>query len=385
MVGFFDDSTIKKVPINGGPALIVAEAGEWPRGADWGAAGSIVFATRETGTGLFRVSAAGGSPEVLTTPDSDRGELGHWWPTWLPGNRAVLFTIITDVRAQVETAQLGLLELETGAWRTILPYGSSPRYVPTGHLVYAFEGRLWAVPFDLEQLEVTGTPVALGAAPRIKGTGAVDAVVSGDGTLWYVQGDPLPGSASERLLLWVDRAGAQEALPHEPMDLTSLSVSPVANRVAVESRDDAWDIWVAGLDQPEFDRLTFDPARDKDPLWTPDGQRVVFTSNRHGRPNLYIRRADGTGDVTRLTESRSEQIATSISPDGTVLVFTEVDPGARWDIGLIGFDEPGSVELILDSPFREQNGVISPNGRWLALPVRRSGPGRDLLARLSSC
>ena len=326
-IAFFDDTTIKRVSTGRGPVLTVTEAGEWPRGADWGADGSIVFATREAGTGLFRVSAFGGSPEVLTTPDSEQGELGHWWPTWLPGNRAVLFTIVSDIRAQVETAQVGLLDLETETWSTILPYGSSPRYVPSGHLVYVDRDSLWAVAFDLDQLSVIGSPVALSDEIAVKPNGSVNAVASTNGALWYVRGGLRAGVGTQRRLFWVTREGSAEAVSHEPVALAGFRVSPSGDRVAVEVRDDAWDIWIADLDDPVLTRLTFDSGEDSEPLWTPDGQHIVFTSDRNGSRNLYSRRADGTGEATRLTDGRSAQYATSISPDGRTLLFSEIDPG----------------------------------------------------------
>ena len=127
-----------------------------PRGATWGPDGTIIFATNTPATGLQRVSAAGGEPTVLTKPDRERGEGDHMWPEFLPGGKAVLFTI-TPVDGGIENAQIAVLDLRTGMSKVLFRGGSHAHYVPTGHLVYGVTGTLRAVAFDLGRLEVVGT------------------------------------------------------------------------------------------------------------------------------------------------------------------------------------------------------------------------------------
>ena len=158
-VGFFDDAddTLKKIAILGGPPLTICQMDGNLRGATWGADDTIVFATQATGSGLWRVPAAGGEPEVLTRPNVERGELGHQWPEILPGGEAVLFTIVMN--GPIEDARIAVLNLETGEQKVLLSGGSNPRYATTGHVVYGHARTLRAVGFDRDRLEVTTDPI----------------------------------------------------------------------------------------------------------------------------------------------------------------------------------------------------------------------------------
>ena len=159
-IGFFDEVfLLKKVAITGGPSVTVCAIEGVPRGATWSEDGTIVFATNAPAIGLQRVSAAGGEPTVLTKPDRARGEGDHFWPEFLPGGQAVLFTIL-PADGTVENASVAVMDLRTGTSKVLIRAGSHARYVPTGHLVYGVAGALRAVAFDLGRLEVVGTPSA---------------------------------------------------------------------------------------------------------------------------------------------------------------------------------------------------------------------------------
>ena len=163
-VGFFDGTTMQESGDHRRAASDdCARSDGQPRGATWGPDGTIIFATSAPATGLQRVSAAGGEPTVLTKPDRERGEGDHWWPEFLPGGEAVLFTI-TSGGGGIENAQIAVLDLRTGTSKVLIRGGSHAHYVPTGHLVYGVAGTLRAVAFDLGRLEVVGTP-----APVLEG------------------------------------------------------------------------------------------------------------------------------------------------------------------------------------------------------------------------
>ena len=149
-----DDRKLKKVSIEGGSALTLCDA--TLGGGSWGSDGTIIF-TPSYNQGLWRVSAAGGTPEALTTPDSSEGVLDHWWPQILPGGQEVLFTLMST---PIDQARIGVYSLETGEERVLIEGGIFARYVPTGHIVYVRTGILMAVPFDLARLEVTGPACA---------------------------------------------------------------------------------------------------------------------------------------------------------------------------------------------------------------------------------
>jgi serine/threonine-protein kinase len=153
-LAFFADQNLKKISLNGGPAITLSDLETEGRGGSW-VEGTIVYGSP---TGLYRVSADGGEPETLATVDHERSEIGYGQPTILPGGKAVLFNIGTEVGVP---SQVAVVSLETGEKSTLLEEDTfSPRYVPTGHLIYSSDGStLMAVPFDPERLEVMGSPV----------------------------------------------------------------------------------------------------------------------------------------------------------------------------------------------------------------------------------
>ena len=209
-VGFVDSIVmLRKVAITGGPAITLASLDGASRGATWAPDDTIIFATNNPATGLQRVSAAGGTPEVLTRPDRAQGEADHLWPEILPGGRAVLFTI-TSQTGGLDAAQVAVRDLRTGTQKVLLRGGSHAHYVASGHLVYVAAGTLRAIPFDLTRLETHGTAVPVLPRLATTDTGAGDFAVATDGTLVYVDA---PGSlaANARTLVWVDRSGQRGA------------------------------------------------------------------------------------------------------------------------------------------------------------------------------
>ena len=311
-IGFRDGlSVLKKVAVAGGPAVTLATTDTAGfSGATWGADDTIVVATNSVDTGLLRVSAAGGSPTVLTRPDRAQGEADHYWPEMLPGGRAVLFTI-TSLTAGLDAAQVAVQDLQTGARRILVRGASHAHYVSSGHLVYAAAGALRAVPFDLATLETQGTPVTV--VPDVVTTikGGVDAVVSGDGTLAYVSGTV---EGTPRTLVWVDRQGRETPIPAPPRPYFLPSLSPDGTRVAVFANDQERDLWLWDLGRTTLTRLTSAPGVDVIQVWTPDSGRLIFTSERAGVRNLFSQAADGAGAAEQLTESPNTQYPTGCHP-----------------------------------------------------------------------
>jgi serine/threonine-protein kinase len=380
-VGFVENNTtLEKVAISGGPAITLATLDGNPRGATWLPDDTIVFAT-VSATGLQRVSAAGGTPTVVTRPDGTRGEVDHVWPEALPGGRAVLFTIIPQTGA-LSTASIAVLDLRTST-QTILARGGSHAHFlargpgsPTradresGYLVYASipQGPLLAVPFDLGRLAVVGPAVPIGPRVSSTGLGAGDFGVAADGTLVYVEA---PGAAATvRTLMWVDRAGKEEPTAAPPRDYGSPRLSPDGTRLALSIDDQELDIWVWDLRRLTLTRVTADPAWDTLPEWTPDGGRIVFSSQRAGgTSNLWWQTADGTGTAERLTTSAHVQGPTGLTSDGTQVVFNELGIGMM----RLALDGARRVIPLLQTPFSDREGVVSPDGRWLAYASNNSG------------
>ena len=364
-VGYFAES-LRKVSILGGPPVTICESpGGAPRGASWGDDDTIVFATNGP-SGLWRVPAGGGEPEELTTPDAEQGD--HLWPEILPGSTAVLFTIIGG---PVESAQIAVLSLDSGETKVLIPGGSNPRYAPTGHIVYGVGGTLRAVGFDLDNLEVTSDPVPVLDGVITKSTGAANFGMSQSGSLAYVAGPQQGGVV--RTLVWVDREGREEALAAEPRSYRYPRVSPDGTRLALDVIDQENDIWIWHFARETLTRLTFDPAFDVRPAWTPDGLQVAFGSNRGGVFSTFWKAADGTGTVERLIESANGPIPLTFSPDGTQLVFFETHPETGRDLHVRSMDADGTSVPLLVTEFNEWNAEISPDGHWLAYQSDASG------------
>jgi predicted Ser/Thr protein kinase len=369
-VGFFDDSTLKKVAITGGPPITLVRTNGNQRGATWAADDTIIFAAGISG-GLRRVSASGGMPEALTSPA--QGEANHSWPEILPGGGAVLFTI-TSQTGGLDAAQVAVRDLRTGTQQILLRGGSHAHYVASGHLLYIAAGTLRAVPFNLRRLETHGAPVPVVPGLVTTAAGAGDFAVSTDGTLVYVEAPVGLAERTARTLVWVDRMGKEEAIPAPPRTYTYPRLSPDGTRVALDIRDQQNDVWIWDLRRATLTRLTIEPGLDQSPVWTPDSRRLIFGSNRVGQLNLWWQAADGTGPADRLTTSSKTQNATGGAPDGTAVVFYEnmLTMGGR-DLMRLALDGTHKVTPLVQTKFEEQNGDVSPDGHWLVYQSDSSG------------
>jgi serine/threonine-protein kinase len=370
-IGLFDGASapaLKKVAIAGGPAVTIGRPDGPTRGASWGADGTILFATTNPATGLQRIPAAGGEATVLTRPDQAAGEADHIWPEILPDGRSALFTI-TALTGRPNQSRIALLDLRTGAQTVLIRGGSDAHYVSSGHLIYAAEGTLHAVAFDLSRLAVVGGSTAVLPQVRAKATGAVNVTVAANGTLVYVAGGVDAGESSP---VWVDRKGHESRVPTPTRPYVYPRLSPDGTRCAFFINDRELDIWLLDLSRSRLIPLTSDPGLENYPVWAPDGRRLFFSSERDGARNLYVR--DDTGAITQLTESASAQYPTSVSPDGRRLVFTEIAPAtAAGDVLQLALDGTRAVTPLVQTPFHERNGEVSPDGRWLAYDANDLG------------
>ena len=371
-IGFRDGpSTLMKVAVTGGPAVTLATLDAAASGrATWGPDGTIILASENVATGLQRVSAAGGSVEVLTRPDPALGEADHLWPEMLPDGRAVLFTI-TAQTGGLGAAQVAILDLQTMKRQVLLRGGSHARYVPSGHLVYGQAGTLQAVAFDLARREVRGTPVTVVPDVVTSSQGGVDVVVARDGTLAYLSVGGVAGTP--RTLVWVDRLGVETAIGAPPRPYLLPALSPDGTRVSVFANDQESDLWLWDLARTTLTRLTLVPGRDVVQVWTPDSRRVIFSSERAGGRNLFWQAADGTGAAERLLVSPNTQYPMAVSPDGRQLIFSDETPQTDIDLMALDLDGTRRVTPLLQSRFTERNGTISPDGHWLAYEANDSG------------
>ena len=354
-IGYHVGDQLRRVSISGGAPITIGELGNaW--GASWGADDTILLG--QGPGGIWQVPGTGGTPEPLIAVED--GEQAHG-PQMLPGGEWVLFTLRSS--GDWDAAQIVAASVATGERRVLVERGRDGRYVGTGHLVYALNNVLFAVPLDLDTHEVSGGPVSLveGVRGATGGrTGAVHFSVADTGSLVYIPSGR--GGADQAELVWVDRSGQVEPLGAEPRPYAWARVSPDGTRVAVGIRGDNRDVWIYNLARETLTRLTFDEEVDRFPLWTTDGSRVVFQSDRDGG-GLFWKAADGTGEVERLMESPNIPRPVSWTADGQ-LVFWQ--SGSSLDIGVVAVEGDRTMELILDSEFGETSPVISPDGRWIA-------------------
>ena len=309
---------------------------------------------------LLQVSDAGGTPQALT--HLEKGETDHDWPEFLPGDKTVLFAASGDDRAN---GQIAIQSLATGARRSLIQGATHPRYAPSGQLVYAQTGRLMAVPFDLQRLALTGAavPVVEGVLQSTSSGGA-QYNFSATGSLVYVAGSVQ--ATVQNTLVWVTRNGAEQPLPAPLREYQVPRLSPDGRRLAVTIAD---QVWLYDLSREALSRFTFEGDQNSTPVWTPDGKRIAFSSNKEGTGSLFWQLADGSGGLERLT-TRDYNPA-SWSPDGQLLAFVE-HPNKRFDVGVLRMSDR-KAQPFLQTRFNEAAPRFSPDGRWLAYNSDESG------------
>jgi len=368
-LGFWADDEIRSVAITGGApvAFSPATVAVIPYGVSWAENGDIYYGQR---TSILRVSEGENRPEVVI--EANAGDLLRV-EQMLPGGEWLLFTL-RKAGTSWNDAQISALSLNTGEVKEVLSGGANARYIPTGHLVYSVDTDLLAVPFDIDSISTIGSPAAIAqdVGQSVSGSsGDAQYAISESGTLVHM----MSSGAVERQLAWVNRVGAEELVPAENHAYYAVRLSPGGKRVAIDLQDPTnRDVWIYDLERDTFARLTFDPGRDTHPIWTPDGSRIIYASDRDGTVrNLYWCAADGTGQPERLTTSPNTQVPFAITPDGALVVFRESGGTSGRDIGVLSMDEDRTVEMILSAPYDEHNPALSPDGRWIAYESNESG------------
>jgi serine/threonine-protein kinase len=360
------DAKLKKVSLMGGTPVTLCNTTGGYRFGSW-AEDTIVFSSEspESGLSLYRVSAAGGEPEILVSPDAEKGELQYLTPEILPGGKTVLFTILKGP----SNVQVAALSLETKERKIVLEGGRVPRYAPTGHLVYGLPatGTLMAVPFDLARLEITGSPVPILEGVRQGPDMAIDYALSDEGTLVYV-----PGQTTDvQRLVWVDRKGTESVITQEDVSFGTPRISPNGRQIAVaiSAIGETQNIWIYDLENESLRRLTF--AGGGMDTWSPDGKWIIFQGrDSEGRRAISRQLADGSGPVEQLTTpTSSPQMPQSLTPDGSVVAFSKGQD--IWMLEMEGDREP---QPFIISPNFENYPKFSPDGKWLAYVSSELGP-----------
>ena len=363
-LGFFADQKLKKTSVSGGAVLTLADSPD-PEGASWSSQGTIAFSP-STISALQQVPDGGGTPQALTR--LEKGEVTQRWPEFLPGGKAVLFTS-GATSGNWGNQQVAVQAVGTGERRNLIPLGISPAYARSGHLVYAQGGSLMAAPFDSQLLEVTGAAVPVVEGVLQASTGAAQYSISAVGSLVYVPG----GTQSAQLkLVWVTRNGVEQPVAAPARGYAYPRISPDGLRLAVEIAGPVNQVWLYDFTRETLTRLSLEGSRSSLPVWTADGKRIVFTSNKEGPLNLFWQRADGSGGLERLTTSEYSHSPMSWSPDGQLFAFGEINPTTGFDIWVLRMSDRKALPF-LRTPFNESSPHFSPDGRWLAYNSDESG------------
>ncbi len=364
-VGFFSSGELKRFDLEGGFARTLASAPNPRRGA-WHSDGTIVFGAASAGP-LYRVPAAGGA--VATATDLLPGQSNHRWPAFLPGSRRFLLLAL---------GAKGLRGLYVGSLddkqvRHVMDLDSEVAIMPAGHVLLGRQGALWAQRLNAQNPQVEGELIPV--APRL----LMDRNVNGLAAL----SSSLVGSVAYRTsdggrqIVWLDRSGRQTGvlLPLDDAQPSGVRLSSDGRTAAVHRMVSGnTDIWLIDTARGVPRRLTFDPAVEGEPIFSPDSNRVLFVSDRKlNLWDMYLRSADGTGEETLLLESGENKNPRDWSSDGRYVLFASQNPKTGldiWALPLFGDRKPFAVA---QTPFAEQDGVFSPDGRLVAFESNETG------------
>ena len=374
-IAFLADKKVKKVLVQGGKPVTLCNAPGNDRGATWTDSGQIIFARHYTES-LMQVPAAGGEPTPLTSLDDTKHERTHRWPFAIPGTDIVLFTVgALESPESYDDSRIDAIDLGTGQRKTIYDGASLATYLSTGHLIVAREGFLFAVPFDLDRLEVTGAPVpVVENVLGMRASGVVFASFSNNGMLAFV-----PGSLRtlRHAMRWRNFDGTTEDIPAPLQNYSQPRLSPDGDRVALGVRGDLnYDVWTYDLERGTLTRLTFE-GDNTGPVWSPDGKSIAFSSIREGSSaSIYVKPADGSGEAQLVYagDRRPKSGGTtpqSWSPDGRRLATQFANHNAA-NISVLSLEEDEEV-VVVDTPAAEVMPDFSPDGNWIAYAANETG------------
>ena len=376
-VAFISAGELRKMPVTGGVAVTLADSAVLQ--VAWMDDGLLAYTSR-TGLRMMGIPSVGGDPVSLwpNQPDS----VGAAYPTALPGSRGLIFKYCLRGGC-ASSLGIWILDLRTGEVHELVPDGIRAWYLESGHLVFVGRsGAVFAAPFDMEALELTGAPVPVLEGVKVQSSIYPDMALTPDGTLLYLLGAGAV-QGPEREMVWVSREGMVR--PVDPgwtfrtSRNRSWALSPDGTRLAIGLHtEEGDDVWIKELDGGTLLRLTHDPAEDAIPRWSRDGQLVYFISGRGvgSRSDLYVQRADGAGDPLPVLVRDTRIWEHAFSPDGEWLVArvggTTAQTGARNIVAYRLEGDTAEVPL-MTSDYDEVSPSLSPDGRWLAYASQETG------------
>jgi Tol biopolymer transport system component len=381
-VGFFapGEGLLKKVAVTGGPAAAICPAAV-ADAATWHANGTILFAQSDGGIGgIFRVSADGGTPTQLTHIDSRRQEINHVWPVWLPDGRQFLYTATSlDASGRRAPRAIYIRSIDSGEQELLTHAESRILYSPPGLLIYVDQGALMSRALDVRARRLVGEPVRIADDLMYSRTnGSAGFSVSDTGVLAYY------GGVARSDLSSFDRTGRSAKLSWADQPFASaIRVSRDGQRVIADVEDariGSSDIWIFDLARQVPMRFTTDLGSDTSPIWSPDGRQVVFSSDRGGAPDLFVKTTDGLTSEQVLLAQRGNQVANDWAPDGTFIVFEENNRETGRDLWKLPLDGDRKAKPMIRTRFQEWGARVSPDSAWVAFASNDSGTSEVYVA-----
>ena len=370
-VGFFNNSNpppvMRKLALSGGaPITICPHDGQ--AGATWADDNTIYFVGGNPG-GLMSVPAAGAQPKEVAKIDFANGERQHKYPCALPGANAVLLTVATADIATFDEARIVAFTPSTGQRKVLVQGGTHPRYSPSGHLLYAHDGKIFAVGFDPDRLELQGQPfTVLEGLQMSRNTGVANYDVSASGDLAYVRGICDGGA---RTLVWVDRDGKAEPVSMPAKSYLHPRLSPDALRLAIEVEGPSHDLYVYDFERGVLANITTDGVSHW-PVWSPDGSELGYRSGPMGHFTLWRVPADRSRAPQKVSASGVSQNAESWSPDGRTIAYTAQAFGVPPSIMVARLDG-SQAQPFATGKGPQGSSKFSPDGHWLAYCSNESG------------
>ena len=365
-IAFFADGKLKTLEVPGGPVQVLCDAPSG-RGGAWNKDGVIVFTPEASpGGGLYRVSASGGTPEQISTPDPARGEQSHRWAVFLPDGRHYLYMAANFAgRKNVNAIFAG--SLGSNEKHFVVEASGNAAYAAPGYLLFPREKTLLAQRFDLKRFALIGDPTAvltdIQYQPQVRR--AVFAVSDND----VLVGQTGAGIAFSQPL-WFDRKGHQEGAVGKAGVYGSVFIAANGRSVAVDSTDMTslnTDVWTYELQRESAQRLTFDPGFDVVPIWSPDASRLVFSSNRGEHVDLYMKNSDGAETEKVIVHDEFNKIPSDWFRNGEYILYTRGP-----DLWFLTFPALKST-LFIKAPSIVRNGQFSPDGKWVAYASNETG------------
>jgi Tol biopolymer transport system component len=369
-LGFCADRKIKRVGTDG-EGLQVLCAAPALRGAAWGAQGTIVYAPSADGP-IMMVPAAGGEPTPVTTLDKAAGETGHRLPSFLPDGRHFLYAALPEVPDGHRT-KVGSIDGKPGT--TLLTAKSVAIYARPGYLVYLGDGSVFARPFDAGTLKISGTPRPIADLDLSTGgyAAAAPLTVADDGTI--VQ--RVSTLVTERMEIFDRQGKSLGRLPAPDGDFQGRALSPDGKQLVLTYQkpgDNTTPLYMLDLARGIFSRFTFDAEFDQAAMWTPDGRRVIYGSDRPGGRNFYWKNADGSGGEELLADVPGPfNDGNAVTPDGRLLVYTSYGGDTGEDLWIVDLDGKHEARPLLNTKANEMDATVSPDGRWIAYRSDESG------------